>query len=55
MPAEPRVKQGLEFETTFYSNRKKESTFRFRATHIDSKRGPKVILCDDARIQPGQL
>ncbi len=55
MPTGPRVKQGLEFETTFYSNRKKESTFRFRASHIDGKRAPKVILCDDSRIQPGQL
>ena len=50
-----RVKTGLEFETIFYSNPKKDSVFRFRATHINGQRAPKVILCDDARIQPGQL
>ena len=49
------VKVGLVFETSFYSNPKKKSPFRFRATHIDGKRAPKVVLCDDARIQPGQL
>jgi nitric oxide reductase NorQ protein len=51
----PVLKQGLTFETTFYSNPKKESAFRFRATHIDGQRAPKVILCNDPRIQPGQL
>jgi nitric oxide reductase NorQ protein len=48
------LKVGLEFQTVFYTNPKKESAFRFRATHIDGKRAPKVILSDDARIQPGQ-
>ena len=51
----PAVKVGTKFETVFYSNPKEESSFRFRATHIDGKRAPKVILCDDPRIQPGQL
>ena len=56
MPAKKTTpKQGQVFETTFFSNPKKESPFRFRATHIDGKRGPKVILCNDSRIQPGQL
>jgi len=50
-----KVQNGAEFETVFYSNPKKASAFRFRATHIDGKRAPKAILCDDARIQPGQL
>ena len=50
-----KLKDGFEFETIFYSNPKKESAFRFRATHINGKRAPKVILCNDARIQPGQL
>ncbi|MEM7395074.1 MAG: MoxR family ATPase, partial [Verrucomicrobiota bacterium] len=27
--------------------------FRFRATHLDGKRAPKVVLCDDPRIRPG--
>jgi len=50
-----KLKNGFEFETIFYSNPKKESPFRFRATHINGRRAPKVILCDDPRIQPGQL
>jgi nitric oxide reductase NorQ protein len=49
------VKNGLEFETTFYSNPKADSPFRFRATHMDGTRAPKVILSNDGRIQPGQL
>jgi nitric oxide reductase NorQ protein len=48
-------KPGDVFETIFFSNPKKDSPFRFRATHIDGKRAPKVILCNDPRIQPGQL
>ena len=35
---EQALKNGLEFETIFYANPKKESPFRFRATHIDGKR-----------------
>lgn len=55
-PRKPaRLSNGYEFETIFYSNPKKESRFRFRASHVNGKRAPKVILCDDARIQPGQL
>lgn len=50
-----KLKNGFEFETIFYSNPKKESSFRFRASHMNGRRAPKVILCDDARIQPGQL
>jgi MoxR-like ATPase len=53
MPKSPSLRQGLEFETTFYSNPRRESAFRFRATRIDGKRSPKVVLCDDPRIQPG--
>lgn len=54
-PKTRKLANGLEFETVFYPNSKKESAFRFRATHIDGKRAPKVILCNDARIQSGQL
>lgn len=50
-----KLKNGFEFETVFYSNPKKESAFRFRATHLNGRRAPKVILCNDPRIQPGQL
>jgi len=48
-------KNGDTFETIFYANPRKESPFRFRATHMDGSRAPKVILCDDSRIQPGKL
>ncbi len=47
------LKTGKELETTFWPNPVKESGFRFRATHLDGKRAPKVVLCDDPRIRPG--
>jgi MoxR-like ATPase len=47
------LQPGSEMEATFYPNPKKESGFRFRATHLDGMRAPKVVLCDDARIHPG--
>ncbi len=40
-------------EATFYPNPIDGSGFRSRATHLDGKRAPKVVLCDDARIPPG--
>jgi Cdc6-like AAA superfamily ATPase len=46
---------GQVFETTFHANRKGENPLRFRATHINGKRAPKVILSDDPKIQCGQL
>lgn len=49
------LKPGREGEVVFYRNPKSDSLFRFRATHWNGQRAPKVILCDDARIQPGQL
>ncbi|NOX53075.1 MAG: MoxR family ATPase [Planctomycetes bacterium] len=49
------IQTGAIFETVFYPNPKKDSAFRFRATHIDGKRAPKAILSNDSRIQPGQL
>lgn len=59
MPRSPdvraKLKIGFEFETVFYANPKKESAFRFRATHIDGQRAPKVILSNDAQIQTGQV
>src|SRR5260370_30429896 len=44
---------GAVMETTFWPNPVKDSGFRFRATHLDGKRAPKVVLCDDPRIRPG--
>jgi MoxR-like ATPase len=40
-------------EATFWANPQMGSRFRFRATHLDGKRAPKVVLSDDARIIPG--
>lgn len=50
-----KIGPGQEFETVFYSNPRAESPFRFRATHLDGSRAAKVVLCNDPRIQPGQL
>jgi MoxR-like ATPase len=50
---EKAIKVGKTFETVFYANPKAGSPYRFRATHIDGKRAPKVILCGDPRIGPG--
>jgi hypothetical protein len=47
------LKVGLEMEATFWPNPVAGSPFRFRATHLDGLRAPKVVLCDDPRIQPG--
>ena len=56
MPAKtPKLKNGSEFETTLYSNPKKDSPFCYRGTHINGKRAPKVILCNDRAVLPGQL
>jgi MoxR-like ATPase len=48
-----RLSVGDVMETTFWANPVEESDFRFRATHLDGKRAPKVVLCDDSRIRPG--
>jgi MoxR-like ATPase len=47
------LRAGLEMEATFWPNPVEGAKFRFRATHLDGLRAPKVILCDDPRIQPG--
>jgi len=52
---EPKVKNGDVVEAVFYNNPKKESPFRFRATHMNGRRAPKVVLSNDPSIQPGQL
>ncbi len=44
---------GATMETTFWPNPVKHSEFRYRATHLDGKRAPKVVLCDDKRIRQG--
>jgi nitric oxide reductase NorQ protein len=41
------LKVGLEMEATFWPNPVAGSKYRFRATHLDGLRAPKVVLCDD--------
>src|SRR5262245_36540941 len=45
--------EGMLVETTFWPNPVTDSGFRWKATHLDGKRAPKVVLCDDARVRPG--
>src|SRR5262245_40673543 len=47
------IRVGAVMEATFWANPVAESGFRFRATHLDGKRAPKVVLSNDARIRPG--
>ncbi|HEX8913333.1 MAG TPA: MoxR family ATPase [Humisphaera sp.] len=47
------VRVGAQVEATFYPNPVADSKFRFRATHLDGRRAPKVVLCDDPRVRPG--
>lgn len=47
------LKIGAVMETVFWANPAESSRFSFRATHLDGRRAPKVVLSDDARIQPG--
>lgn len=44
---------GAVMQATFWPNPVKDSGFRFRATHLDGRRAPKVVLSDDVRIRPG--
>jgi MoxR-like ATPase len=44
---------GAVMETTFWANPVEGSGFRYRATHLDGRRAPKVVLCDDPRVRPG--
>jgi len=47
------LKIGAPMETTFWANPVKESDFRFRATHLNGVRAPKVVLSSDPGIRPG--
>jgi MoxR-like ATPase len=47
------LKIGAVMETTFWANPVEGSDFRFRATHLDGQRAPKVVLSSDPRIRPG--
>lgn len=48
------VPVGRVMEATFWLNPVESSEYRLRATHLDGRRAPKVVLSDDARITPGQ-
>ena len=41
------------FEATFWKNPNADSKFHLRATHLDGRRAPKVVLSHDKRILPG--
>ncbi len=47
------IKIGGVYESTFWLNPVESSKFRYRGTHLDGKRAPKVVLCDDPRVRPG--
>ena len=44
---------GKTVEAVFWNNKVEDSPFPFRATHLDGRRAPKVVLSDDERIVPG--
>lgn len=44
---------GRTAEATFWPNPVEESELPFRATHLDGRRAPKVVLSGDKRIVPG--
>ncbi len=47
------ITPGATMEATFWPNTVKESGFRYRATHLDGRKAPKIVLCDDPRVRPG--
>lgn len=47
------VRLGATMEATFFANPVAGSKFRYRATHLDGRKAPKVVLCDDPRVRPG--
>ena len=44
---------GRTVEAIFWPNPNAESSFKLRATHLDGRRAPKVVLSNDDRIVPG--
>ncbi len=44
---------GKTVEAVFWNNKVDDSPFPFRATHLDGRRAPKVVLSDDKRVIPG--
>ena len=44
---------GRTVEATFFPNTLEDSEFKLRATHLDGRRAPKVVLSNDERIVAG--
>ena len=44
---------GKTMEATLWPNPSEDSKYRYRATHLDGRRAPKVVLSNDARIVAG--
>jgi len=44
---------GRTVEATFFPNPAENTEFRLRATHLDGRRAPKVVLTNDERVVPG--
>lgn len=44
---------GRTVEATFFPNTAEHSEFKLRATHLDGRRAPKVVLTNDERVVPG--
>src|SRR5215468_1914301 len=44
---------GKTMEATLWPNPSEDSRYRYRATHLDGRRAPKVVLSNDARIVAG--
>lgn len=47
------VKIGDVFETTFVVNPVEKSRFRFKATHLNGREAPKIVLCSDPAVRAG--
>ncbi len=47
------IRVGAVMDATFWANPVSESGFRFRATHLDGRRAPKVVLTNDPSVRPG--
>ena len=44
---------GRTVEAVFFPNTSEDSAFKLRATHLDGRRAPKVVLTNDERVVPG--
>ena len=47
------IQVGALMTATFWPNPVRAARYRFKATHLDGRKAPKVVLCDDGRIRPG--